>query len=227
MSVAESGFATTVHAIPVTYTETFSGASGGFGIHTFGAATVVLSLTGDTDNVIGYDVAGSTGYVNAIGTASFAIYDSAGTVEIFSADFLAGQVYVSVDNTNLSSPAGGIGFGSYNADGSFDPLYPYSILADQNSTALNSYDLKSNLSYDYYGISCSGFDVTDCVNKTSIVPLATTVGDFYIDWQSITMSNFTTVVDQTAQVPEPGSLALLPLGLGMLGFVSRKKKKRA
>ena len=137
-----------------------------------------------------------------------------------SAVFDPGQLFVSVDNTN-----GGIGFGSYDANGNYDPLYPSALFAS-SPDILSGYDLKSDFVYSAASMSCVGFETLPCDNQPGTVyPLNTDQGVFFMTWQGIVKASFVVEVDSPANVPEPGTLALLPLGMGILGLFRRKQGK--
>ena len=220
-------FAATANAIPITYNYTVFGVTGGYratgatDYTSFANTVITLTFTGDTDTVRSYDVAGATGFINDVGVATVSI---GGTT--FS-DTFTDWMYVSTDATN-----GGIGFGRYvdNVQGAYDPVYPMGMITNQGSV----YDLASDFSHtNGFNIPCSGLDTGSCANvDPTIIPLATTQGDFYLSTLGFTGTSmlygtFSSTTTPVAGVSEPGTLALLPLGLVVLGFANRKHKQKS
>src|ERR1700686_260639 len=112
-------FASAAHAAPITYTG-FKITDGQLGSWKFHSARVVLTFESDTSyvqtltieqtNIIAY---------NPTGIARITIIDGHKTVKaVFNPD----QIFVSYDMTN-----GGVGFGSFAPDGSFQPAYPLGV----------------------------------------------------------------------------------------------------
>jgi hypothetical protein len=210
-------FTSTANAIPVTYTEGVYSGSGALGDYVFNQAYVVFDFQSDTSSVSSYSVPGADGYINSTGVATVSIYDIP-TSSFITATFLPDQLFVSVDSTN-----GGIGFGSFSS-GAYDPLYPFAIFTPEPT-----YDLKSDYTIiKTPGMSCSGFGAgPECINKSTIVPLMTDLGVFYMTWEGIVGASFATRTTPDASVPEPSTLALMPLGLGMLAFIRRNRRQQS
>ncbi len=218
--LAAAGYASLAQAIPITYNVTDEVATGSLGGVAFTDQLVTFSMTADTDNVIYASLNGTNFAYNSIGTVSVNVYSTTGGIAM-SAVFDAGQLYFGVDNTN-----NGIGFGMLDAAGNVsDPVYPYDVIAN-DAAAIASYDLASNISGLGSGLSCSGFPNTCANTATNPVILTTTLGDFYITNTAISGAFFSVQTSQpVSTVSEPDSLAILPLGLGILGMFRRKRSK--
>ncbi len=225
-------FVSTANAIPITYTYSVYDVAGGYrtagatDYTTFDTLAITFTFVSDTDYVRSYDVAGTTGFVNDVGVASVTIFGGASPDPVFS-DVFTDWMYVSTDATN-----GGIGFGRYvdNIQGQYDPAYPMGMITGAAAT----YDLASDFTHvNSFNNPCSGLDTGSCANvDPTIIPLATTQGDFYLSTIGFTgtamrYGAFSSVTTPPPGVPEPGSLAILPLGLVALGFVKRKHKQKS
>ncbi len=94
---------------------------------------VTIRFIANTANIVPFSVVGASGYENFVGQGSVDLFNDQ-TGQSLSANFLANQIYVSVDQTN-----DGIGFGS-----AVGPTYPLGVYSGTPSIPYSSYDLKSN-----------------------------------------------------------------------------------
>jgi hypothetical protein len=184
------------HADGIRYTLTVYGGNtaGSIGGHAFTQGIMVLTFTGDTDDIIPFDVHASAtvpketrGRVLLTGEATVFIYDLA-TNASYNATFLPrAGIYVGVDNTNH-----GFGFGSGGVpptvNGMPNPAFPGPIGYPQlffngELEPLGSWNLASPLTINYpaWGVSCTAFPRT-CADHGP--PLATTKGNLILDHQT-------------------------------------------
>jgi hypothetical protein len=173
-------------AAPITYTG-FTITNGKIGTHVFHNARVILTFVSDTKNVQLTTLLGTNVAYNPTGTASITIVGDKLSIQ---AAFAANQIFVSVDRTN-----GGVGFGSFAADGSLQPVYPLGIgkwmvlgalpggtflLASPEERSLST-DLRHNTSFAGVAWSCTAFPLQyglTCPLPTA--PLKTNKGDLYL-----------------------------------------------
>jgi MYXO-CTERM domain-containing protein len=166
-----------------------------------------FSATANANTILPFSVPGASGLQNRdLLSASVTIYFNNGQTP-FSASLNPSQLFVSVDQTN-----GGAGFGSM-----YGPTYPAATYG--GSTAYATYNLAS----DFYVQGYSGFcpDVSLC---NSGAPLYTTNGT-PITFTYPFRPNFSIFSSQVSSVAEPGTTALLALGLGALAMTRRRRPK--
>ena len=199
---------------------------------------ITFTFVGDTSSVEPFAVPGAHGFVNAIGTGSFSIFDLDSAELVAKGTFLSGDgIFVSVDDLN-----GGIGFGSlYNPPGGPDNPFPGDSaypLGIQFSTATTQYDLQSEIGIiGSASLSCAGFP-----NSCILPPiLDTTAGDLVLAASDTPpggsgaqystfgtfVAEFPTVTPPPAPVPEPSTWAMMLIGFGGLGFVGYRKSRRS
>jgi hypothetical protein len=181
------------HAGGIKYTLTVYGGNtaGSIGGHAFTQGIMVLTFTGDTDDIIPFDVPatatlkGARGHVLLTGEATVFIYDLA-TNASYNATFLpSAGIYVGVDNTNY-----GFGFGSGGVpptlNGIPNPAFPgstgYPQLFTQGVGILGSWNLAGPLpTLNGWGVSCTAYPFT-CADPGP--PLATTKGNLILNHQT-------------------------------------------
>jgi hypothetical protein len=95
---------------------------------------VTINFIASTSTIVPFSVVGASGFENFMGQGSVSLFNDQ-TGQSMTANFLTGQIYVSVDQTN-----GGIGFGSL----SVGPTYPLGVYGGTPSIPYSSYDLTSN-----------------------------------------------------------------------------------
>lgn len=95
---------------------------------------VTINFLANTADIVQFSVPGAHGYENFVGKGSVTLFNDQ-TGQSVSANFLSGQIYVSVDQANS-----GIGFGSL----SVGPTYPLGVYDGTPSIPYSSYDLASN-----------------------------------------------------------------------------------
>jgi hypothetical protein len=176
------------HAAGIRYTLTVYGGNtaGSIGGHAFTQGIMVLTFTGDTDDIIPFDVPATAtvpketrGHMLLTGEATVTIYDLA-TKASYNATFLpSARIYVGVDNTNY-----GFGFGSGGVPPS-NPAFPGPVGYPQafippGKEPLASWNLAKPLTIFGWGISCTAFPFT-CADAGP--PLATTKGNLILNHQ--------------------------------------------
>jgi hypothetical protein len=168
-------------------------------------AFVSITATADTSSVQPFSATGASGSASglwnkSLRTATIDIAFNGGQTP-FSADLVASQLFVSVDQTHL-----GAGFGS-----AYDPTYP---LATYGSASFKTYDLASDFTATGFAPFC--LDVQLCQTGA---PLYTTAGTPIIITFPFgpTFSSFFSALG-AAGVPEPATGLLLSLGIGALGI---------
>lgn len=173
-------------AVPITYTG-FTITGGKIGTHVFHNARVILTFVSDTSNVQLTTLLGTSVAYNPTGTTRITIVGDKLNIQ---ATFAPKQIFVSLDRTN-----GGVGFGSFAADGSLQPVYPLGVgkwmvqgalpggayLLPSPEEASLSTDLRHNTSFAGVAWSCTAFPLRyglTCPLPTA--PLKTNQGDLYL-----------------------------------------------
>lgn len=153
---------------------------------------VTVSFLANTANIVPFSVPGAHGYENFVGNGSVNLFNDQ-TGQSVSANFLSGQIYVSVDQAN-----GGVGFGS-----SVGPTYPLGVYGGTTSPVpYSSYNLASNFTVNGFAWFCppgtcqlgvAGPDLATDQGPLSITPVGPVGG-----------SSFNATVVQVT-TPEPSS----------------------
>jgi|GEM_PF-3896576 len=156
---------------------------------------VTVNFLADTANIVPFNVVGASGFENFVGQGSVNLFNDQ-TGQSLSANFLFGQIYVSVDQTN-----GGIGFGS-----AVGPTYPLGVYGGIPSIPYSSYDLASNFTlFNGFAWFCPA---GTCQLGMAGPGLATDQGLLSITPTGpVFPSSFTATVVQVT--PEPSTLLLL------------------
>ena len=185
-------FASLAAAYPITYTA-FTVADGSLGNWQFHRAQIYLVSESDSryaQTIDNYFNSGVTVSINSFGTFSVTIVAPGRTV---TAHFVPGQLFVSIDRGKTADQpyvgGRGIGFGSWNADGSPDPTYPLALedgTIDWGDGGFPSDEL-SGLSLDLTAptaFSGRAWICTDFLNGDCPAPSALHTidhGDFYLN----------------------------------------------
>lgn len=156
---------------------------------------VTINFIANTANIVPFSVVGASGYENFVGQGSVNLFNDQ-TGQSLTANFDAGQIFVSVDQTN-----GGIGFGS-----AVGPTYPLGVYGGTPSIPYASYKLATNFSLNNgfawfcpagtctLGVAGPGLGTDQ--GPLSITPTGPVLGSSF----------FATVIQVT---PEPSTLLLL------------------
>jgi hypothetical protein len=209
-------------ALPVTYSETLFNANGSLNGVAFppdpqgpGFNCLALTLTfqSDTSNVVPFSVPKAAGFIDSVGNASFTELDPCQGKTLASGDFLPGQIFVSVDNTNR-----GIGFGSI-LGGS---VYPAGVLIPTTDATL--YDLQTAGTVTGFGLTSWQFGCVGTCGSSSDSPLPTTAGGLVLIGNLVSNASFS--IDVTNAVPEPSSGALMLLGLVGIAAAAWRRDRR-
>ena len=175
-------------------------------------AFINISGRGDTSTVSPFSVPGASGFKNTLSSASISVSFNDGRPG-YSADIdlSLGGLYVSVDQTNA-----GAGFSS-----SYGPTYP---LATYGGAAFQTYDLASDFASVGFGPFCPDLDL--CRQGA---PLRTVDGTELILQLGLApaFSSFSSSVDRSSSVPEPGTIALLGLALACTCAFRRREPRQS
>src|ERR1700722_3287636 len=188
---------------------------------------IEFKFLSDTSDVTPFTLGGVHGWEALTGTGSVTVRDFETSAVVAQGTFLAADnIFVSVDNVN-----GGIGFGSGGVSDPSDPAFPgapaYPFAIASSDPAIFTYDLQSfHVFVSANSLSCLGFPGV-CTTPTG---LKTTGGDLIFgaagnqfdpaDIGEFAANPFT--VPPPAPAPEPGTWALMEIGLIALGFKRRK-----
>jgi hypothetical protein len=222
-------------AEPITYTFTaegpITGTLGGveIGGMTGDVPTDVITFTfvSDTSDVTPFTLGNVHGWEALTGTGSITVRDFETSAVVAQGAFLpSDDIFVSIDNVN-----GGVGFGSGGVSDPTDPAFPgapaYPFAIASNDPAIFTYDLDTfRVFVSANSLSCLGFPGA-CTTPTA---LATSAGDLIFgaagnqfdpaDIGEFAANPFS--VTPPTPAPEPGTWALVAIGLAALGFMRRK-----
>lgn len=158
---------------------------------------VTINFVASTATIVPFSVAGASGFENFVGQGSVNLFNDQ-TGQSLSANFVSGQIYVSVDQTN-----GGIGFGS-----AVGPTYPLGVYAGTPSIPYSSYNLASAVTltngFAWFcpagtcTLGVQGPGLSTDQGLLTITPTGPVAGSSF----------FATVVQVTTPEPATGSLAM-------------------
>jgi hypothetical protein len=168
---------------------------------------VSITFVASTTTIVPFNVTGATGFENFVGQGSVTLFDDQ-TGQSASANFLSGQIFVSVDQTN-----GGVGFGSGTNipigclwRHAFDSLHNYNLATAM--TLFNGFAWFCPAGTCTLGVAGPGF-ATD-QGALSITPTGPVLG-----------SSFTATVIQVT--PEPSAMLLFATAVATLARSVRRR----
>ena len=163
---------------------------------------VSITFVASTTTIVPFNVTGAMGFENFVGQGSVTLFDDQ-TGQSASANFLSGQIFVSVDQTN-----GGVGFGS-----AVGPTYPLGVYGGTPSIPYSNYNLATAMTlFNGFAWFCPA---GTCTLGVAGPGLATDQGALSITPTGPVLgSSFTATVIQVT--PEPSAMLLFATAMATL-----------